>query len=433
MFSSQHEIEKYLDEIFKAPGFFLEIGCWDGELISQTAWLERVKGWSGLCVDPFPVNFEKRVCVVCNKAVVGAASSSMQKGTASPLSARGGGRKFIRVSIDRRYGGDVSYFSGFKDAIQAHWGLIEEHCDYEEIEVETITIEQLYEDYALPGYIEFLSIDTEGSELEIFESIDFNVHRFGLIVFEHNEDENVKQRIGELLMENGYELLESLRVDDIYVFSHKKWLDNEYRKWIEALQRSTVNNFKEDPMVRRMLGDIDSGLFAGLVSASPIFEVIDRIGFTEEPGSISGVCLRMIYYANKVLQQHPTSIVEIGGGVGQFYAVLRALGYEGSYMILDLPEVQCFQIDYLDEVSWQTGLELSLTRSSTYDTCVSFYALGEFDDALKADYIENVVKKCQHGFILWNPHSNASSEVPFECTITDEYPLTYPGNKQLVW
>ena len=204
---SQHEIEKYLDKQFSSSGlpaqagFFLEIGAWDGELISQTAWLEREKGWTGLCVDPFPVHFGKRTCRVCAKAV----------------SKDGAPRAFIKVTIDRNNGGDVSYFSGFKDTIQTHWPMIAESCDYEELEVETITIARLYEQYSLPQHIEFLSVDTEGSELEIFQSIDFSKHSFGLIVFEHNENLCVKNGVGEILQGHGYQLLDSLRCDDIYV------------------------------------------------------------------------------------------------------------------------------------------------------------------------------------------------------------------------
>lgn len=212
---------------------------------------------------------------------------------------------------------------------------------------------------------------------------------------------------------------------------HKAWLDNEYRQWVAALQASTVHDFKEHPMVQRMLGVIDSRLYVDLVKASPLIERIDAIG--RKPGPVSGTGLRMLYYAGKVLQLNASSIVEIGGGVGQFYALLRAIGYQGDYMILDLPDVQAFQRDYLAEVSRQTGLSLPLVERSEYELCVSFYALGEFDDELKTYYVENVIKKCRHGFILWNPHGHASKEIPFECRVTDEYPSNHPDCKQLEW
>lgn len=199
--TSQHNIEVFLAGFFKEPGTFLEIGCWNGELISQTSYLEKVKGWKGLCVDPFPVEFDNRAAMVCNKAV----------------SKDGQPRQFIKVSVDRRYGGDVSYFSGFKETLQAHWPLISEHCDYEEITVETVIVDELYSQYQLPKYIEFLSVDTEGSELEIFKAIDFSRHSYGLIVFEHNKDEQTRNDIGNILKSAGYNFFCTIEIDDIYI------------------------------------------------------------------------------------------------------------------------------------------------------------------------------------------------------------------------
>lgn len=422
MYSSQGSIESRIDSLFPSPGFFLEIGAWDGELISQTAYLERDRGWTGVCVDPFPVNFDNRSCRVCARAI----------------SRDGLPRAFLKVTIDRRYGGNVSYFSGFKEIVEhnLHWPVIKEFCDYEEIEVQTITFARLAEEYSLPSYIEFLSVDVEGSEVEIFESIDFNSYRFGLIAFEHNMDQCARDKIGEILAANGYRLYEAWEYDDLYIFSHKHWLDNEYRKWIAALGESTVHNFKEHPMVKRMLGEIEfhepvmEGLDLGTLS---LLAKIDHIGYLDvaHPLTISDTAARMVYYARKVLERNPKSIVEIGGGVGQFYAVLRALGYEGEYYIFDLPEVQAFQRAYLAEVGKQTGLYLP--QKLNYDFCVSFYALGEFDDQLKDWYIENVIRKCRHGFVIWNPHSGASKEIPFDCKVSPEYPMNHPDCKQLEW
>ena len=200
---SQHEVEKYLRERFNTmmPGSFLEIGCWDGELISQTAWLEQEKGWVGLCVDPFPRNFEDRTATLCRRAV----------------SADGMSRTFIKVSIDRRYGGDVSYFSGFKENIARHWPLILEHCDFEEIIVPTITMEELYKTFDMPEHVEFLSVDVEGAEYEIFQSIDFKKWSYGMIDYEHNGVVEKRDMIREILKNAGYVLLAELTVDDIWV------------------------------------------------------------------------------------------------------------------------------------------------------------------------------------------------------------------------
>lgn len=234
---------------------------------------------------------------------------------------------------------------------------------------------------------------------------------------------------------------------------HEEWLNNEYKMWVEALQVSTVNNFKENLMVKRMLGDISLDLFGPLVDLQSIphdirkmLFIIDTIGtrWSEtDTLSMSGTGLRMIYYAQKVLAMKPTSIIEIGGGVGEFWAILGALGYKGIYKIYDLPEVEDFQNKYIMEVERRTGLQLlpqgelfrlhPVTIEKDTDLCVSFYALGEFTDEMKLHYFRNVISRCKHGLIIWNPHSGASKEIPFECSVTPEYPLTHPDNLQLIW
>jgi hypothetical protein len=186
-------IEKFVIPFFKSPGTFLEIGCWKGEHISQTKKLEDI-GWTGICVDPFPSDFEGRKCKLIDKAI----------------SKDGKPREFVRVFRDRRCGGDVSYFSGFKDSIQFHWPLISEHCDYIEGPIETIK----FEDIGTPLHTNFLSVDTEGAELEIISSIDFDKYSFDMIMFEHN---GVNNGVAELLKSKGYALYKRLEIDDIFV------------------------------------------------------------------------------------------------------------------------------------------------------------------------------------------------------------------------
>lgn len=416
-YPSQMGIEVHLDRFFDTPGFFLEIGSWDGLRFSQTAWLERERGWKGLCLDPFPRNNESRTCLVRAKA----------------LSGDGKSRAFTVVRTDRRHGGDVSYLSGFSDSISAHWETIRDHCEYSEIEVPTITFEEAARLYGIPSHVDFLSLDTEGSELEILASIDFSRFTFGMICVEHNLSEEVRKRIAAILEPQGYQLYQSTMLDDLYICSHKQWLENEYRKRIEALQASTVHDFKDHPMVRRMLGEVDRDWAIsayGLPEDSRLLEQIDNIG-RRQWKPLSGVALRMIHYARRILEAKPTSIVEIGGGSGQLFAILRALGFKGEYYIYDLLEVKEFQYAYLREVEKQTGLRLN--QDLRHEFCVSLYALGEFDDETKRWYVEEVIGKCRHGLVVWNPHSRASSEIPFPCEVEDEFPSLHHGNKVLTW
>ena len=193
---------------------------------------------------------------------------------------------------------------------------------------------------------------------------------------------------------------------------HKQWLDNEYAQWVKALQESTVHNFKEHPVVRRMLGEISRQPWIDLCKGGFTInglDLIDSIG-RKWDGEISGTGWRIIYYALEILKRNPTSICEIGGGAGQLYAVLRVFGYKGTYWIYDLPEVQQFQGLYLAEIEKQIGINLTQTYQEGYDMFVSFYALGEFDDFLKLCH-KPLIDHCNHGYIAWNAHSGASDDL----------------------
>lgn len=219
---------------------------------------------------------------------------------------------------------------------------------------------------------------------------------------------------------------------------HKAWLDNEYAQWVKALGECTVHNFKEHPGVRRMLGEPDINLWGPAVDSAfgehkkewDLLFKIDKIG-----GDITtGRLFRYIYYAQQILKINPSSICEIGGGVGQFYAVLRALGWKGEYWIEDLAEVKDFQYNYLVEVEKQTGLD-TYQHPVEYNTqmLISFYALGEFDDETKEHY-RTLIDRSTHGYIAWNVHSGASDDKDIfsshNITIT---PGVEPGIEIIQW
>lgn len=65
-------------------------------------------------------------------------------------------------------------------------------------------------------HVDYLSIDTEGSELQVLQGIDFDRFTFGVINFEVNYVEE-KDPINTLLEENGYKFYTQLVGDLVYV------------------------------------------------------------------------------------------------------------------------------------------------------------------------------------------------------------------------
>jgi hypothetical protein len=69
--------------------------------------------------------------------------------------------------------------------------------------VKTISLMDLIKKYNAPKIIDYLSIDTEGSELSILSSFDFSKYYFKIITCEHNFTKN-RKKIIKLLNDNGY-------------------------------------------------------------------------------------------------------------------------------------------------------------------------------------------------------------------------------------
>ena len=85
----------------------------------------------------------------------------------------------------------------------------------------TITLNDLLEQSNAPLYIDYLSLDTEGSELEILKSVDFSRYKFGIIDVEHNFVEPRRSQIRNLLESNGYKFNVENNFDDNYILIQK--------------------------------------------------------------------------------------------------------------------------------------------------------------------------------------------------------------------
>ena len=85
-------------------------------------------------------------------------------------------------------------------------------------QVETRSLCDLLSQHNAPREVGFLSVDTEGSELEILTSIDFSAHTIHVIKVEHNHKQELRTGIHSLLLHNGYKR----------VFEHYSEFDDWY-------------------------------------------------------------------------------------------------------------------------------------------------------------------------------------------------------------
>jgi FkbM family methyltransferase len=183
------------------PGFFVEFGACDGLVLSNTALLELKYGWSGILAEPNPRwhadIVRNRKCNICFEGITG-------------------GEKETEILFDVE---DRPELSRVGDIVP-----LDNHeasgarSKAKEIRVNCSSLNTLLDRYNAPEAIDFLSIDTEGSELDILESFDFSQWKVRLIAVEHAGDEAKRKSIFTLLSSKGFLRwdMEVSRWDDWY-------------------------------------------------------------------------------------------------------------------------------------------------------------------------------------------------------------------------
>jgi FkbM family methyltransferase len=179
-------------------GFFVEFGATDGKTLSNSHLLEKVFGWSGILCEPGK-NWHSAL----------KSNRSEPIDTRCVFSSTGKLVEFTETSL-----GELSTISSFMKS-DANRFLRKNSGTYQ---VETVSLKDLLLTHNAPKYIELLSVDTEGSELEILKDFPFDEYKFGLMCVEHNYTSN-REKLHELLTGKGYEriLTEYSAFDDWYL------------------------------------------------------------------------------------------------------------------------------------------------------------------------------------------------------------------------
>jgi FkbM family methyltransferase len=192
-FSSQLGADLFVLDRFK-KGYFVEVGAFDGKELSNTYMLEK-KGWKGICIDPFPKNFEKRKCILEEVACYSEKD----------------------ISLDFVIGGELS---GILQDVVLHRDYLLNNPDNKKVKIKTVLLSDILKKNRAPNFIEYLSLDTEGSEFEILKTFPFNEYQFGIITVEHNYEEPKRTLIRQLLEMDGYEIIKEVKFDDWYVLKN---------------------------------------------------------------------------------------------------------------------------------------------------------------------------------------------------------------------
>ena len=66
----------------------------------------------------------------------------------------------------------------------------------------------------MPPFIQFVSLDIEGAELEALKGFPFDRHRIGALAIEHNDEEPKRTEIQALMKRHGYRRSHTWQQDD---------------------------------------------------------------------------------------------------------------------------------------------------------------------------------------------------------------------------
>lgn len=173
----------------KPNGYFVEFGATDGVNISNTWLLEKHFGWQGILAEP-SVYWQKSL----------AQNRSAHISTECVWSSSGTTVLFNEVdSSQQRYGPELSTVDLFSSC-DNHSVTRQSGKKYS---VPTISLMDLLAKYQAPRQIDYLSIDTEGSEFEILSAFDFDYYDVTVITCEHNYTP-MREKIFNLLSGKGF-------------------------------------------------------------------------------------------------------------------------------------------------------------------------------------------------------------------------------------
>lgn len=168
----------------KRGGFFVEFGGTDGVNLSNSYLLEKEFGWAGIIAEPGRSWHEalkrNRSCALEFDCVWKASGETLEFNLLEEAA--------------------LSTITQFN----ASDGRNRAKKKGETYMVNSISLKDMLDKHGAPEIIDFLSIDTEGSEFDILNAFDFDKYSFNVVTCEHNFAP-IRDDILKLMQANGYQ------------------------------------------------------------------------------------------------------------------------------------------------------------------------------------------------------------------------------------
>lgn len=173
-----------LETNFKKNGFFIEFGATNGVDLSNTYLLEKEFSWQGILAEPAKVWHAElqrnRNCIIDMNCVYSHSGSKLD----------------FNETSESEFSGVASYINKIS--------FLKNKQNVFSYKVKTISLVDLLIKHNAPKVIDYISIDTEGSEFEILSHFDFDSYQFRVITCEHNYMP-IRKKIYNLLTSKGYQ------------------------------------------------------------------------------------------------------------------------------------------------------------------------------------------------------------------------------------
>ncbi len=207
-----------INEVYngKRNGFFVELGAADGFSDSNTFILEKHYGWSGLLIEPNPINYNRIT------------NWHHRTSTKVPLAVdpEPGNLEFMidgqRSSLLVDEADNMTERRASKLARFREKGMV--------VTVEAVPLEEVLDRYNAPADIDYFSLDVEGSETRIMRNFPFDRYRFHAMTIERPTPE-----LNELLFANGYHFVRNSLYDTFYVHESNPRFDQVEKLPFEQL------------------------------------------------------------------------------------------------------------------------------------------------------------------------------------------------------
>jgi FkbM family methyltransferase len=179
-------------------GVYIDVGAFDGITLSNTYCLDQL-GWHGICIEADPQTYETLVANRPRAHCIHAAAVGDPK---QHTVAYHRDDKVLHSGVKPNLTGMADFYR------QQGW----EWTGWQTLEVPAITLAKALTQHPLE-HVDMLSVDTEGTELDILQAFPFKKHTPRLIIVEMNDERGVDT----YLQSQGYFIARWVHVNGIYV------------------------------------------------------------------------------------------------------------------------------------------------------------------------------------------------------------------------